>query len=74
MTTDPPRAERTLASIDLKEWLLMQAVCDAAKEWAKYQGPDSKLAQKGNQKLAIKALDAAINLRVAVQALEGFKP
>lgn len=61
--------EPLLATIDLKVWLAMDAVCKAAQEWAHFQQADSKAAQKADRKLAAEARQAVNYLLIAVEQL-----
>jgi hypothetical protein len=66
-----PTAEQPadLMTIRLTEWLPMDAVCKAAKEWAVFQHRDSKLDQKKDRKLAQQAREAEANLLAVVEQL-----
>jgi hypothetical protein len=63
-------ADPVLMTIRLTEWLPMQEVCKAAKEWAAFQHPDSKADQKRDRNLAVHARQALNNLLVAVEQLQ----
>jgi IgA-specific serine endopeptidase len=67
--TVTPESEPLTASLDLKVYLAMEAVCIAAKEWAAFQHPDSKADQKRDRNLAVQARQALNNLLVAVEQL-----
>jgi hypothetical protein len=69
LRTGPAVDEPTLMSIRLTEYLPMESVCKAAKEWAVFQDPDSKADQKTDRKLAARAREAVNNLLIAVEQL-----
>lgn len=62
-------ADPLLMSIRLTEYLPMETVCKFAKEWAVFQGRDSKLEQKKDRKLAQQAREAEANLLAVVEQL-----
>lgn len=64
--TEQP-ADPLLMTIRLTEWLPMQSVCKAAKEWAVFQ--HNRPEQKKDRKLAQQAREAEANLLAVVEQL-----
>jgi hypothetical protein len=66
-STEP--ADPLLMTIRLTEYLPMESVCKAAKEWAVFQEAASKADQKTDRKLAARARESVNNLLIAVEQL-----
>lgn len=67
---EQPTDDPFLITLRLTEYLPMESVCKFAKEWAVFQTLDSKLDQKTDIKLAVRARQAEMNLLAVVEQLK----